>query len=133
MLEEINNNNNNGQWRDKSLDKIFFIVLLLMSYDLWCGLYLVFYGLCREVLLIYFRVGKVPLVDIKALIYGGLYTLCLMVYLARRNSRCFEGKERSISDFKSLLFHTLLEWRSSFNLFPCSNFLEMLDHCNLGV
>ena len=50
-----------------------------------------------------------------------------------RNSRCFEGKERSISDFKSLLFHTLLEWRSSFNLFPCSNFLEMLDHCNLGV
>ena len=49
------------------------------------------------------------------------------------NSRWFEGKERSISDFKSLLFHTLLEWRSSFNLFPCSNFLEMLDHCNLGV
>ena len=44
-----------------------------MSYGLWCGLYLVFYGLCRLVLLIYFRVGKVPLVDIGALIYGGLY------------------------------------------------------------
>ena len=47
-----------------------------------------------------------------------------------RNSRCFEGKEQSISEFKSLLLHTLLEWSSSFNLFPCSNFLEMLDLCN---
>lgn len=44
-----------------------------MSYGLWRGLYLVFYGLCPKVLLIYFRVGKVPSVDIKALIYGGLY------------------------------------------------------------
>ena len=50
-----------------------------------------------------------------------------------RNSRWFEGKERSISEFKSLLLHTLLEWSSSFNLFPCSNFLEMLDLCNLCV
>ena len=50
-----------------------------------------------------------------------------------RNSRCFEGKELSISEFKSLLLHTLLEWSYSFNLFPCSNFLEMLDLCNLCV
>ena len=50
-----------------------------------------------------------------------------------RNSRCFEGKEQSISKFKSLLLHTLIEWSSSFNLFPCSNFLEMLDLCNLCV
>ena len=49
-----------------------------------------------------------------------------------RNSRCFEGKEQSILDLKSLLFHTLLEWSSSFNIFP-SNFLEMLDFCNLSV
>ena len=49
-----------------------------------------------------------------------------------RNSSCFEGKEQSILDLKSLLFHTLLEWSSSFNLFP-SNFLEMLDFCNLSV
>ena len=34
---------------------------------------------------------------------------------------------------KSLLFHTLLEWSSSFNLFPCYNFLEMLDLCILSV
>ena len=50
-----------------------------------------------------------------------------------RNSRCFEGKERSTSDLKSLLLHSLLEWSASFNLFPCSNFLEMLDLCNLCV
>ena len=50
-----------------------------------------------------------------------------------RNSRCFKGKEGSSSDLKSLLLHTLLEWSSSFNLFPCSNFLEMLDLCNLCV
>ena len=49
------------------------------------------------------------------------------------NSRCFEGKERSISQFKLLLLHTLLEWSSFINLFPCSNFLEMLDLCNLCV
>ena len=50
-----------------------------------------------------------------------------------RNSRCFKGNERSTSDLKSLLLHTLLVWISSFNLFPCSNFLEMLDLCNLCV
>ena len=50
-----------------------------------------------------------------------------------RNSRCFEGKDRSISEIKSLLLHTLLEWSSSFNLFPCSNLLEMLDLCNFCV
>ena len=50
-----------------------------------------------------------------------------------QNSRCFEGKEQSISELKSLFFHILLEWSSSFNLFPCSNFLEMLDHCYLSV
>ena len=50
-----------------------------------------------------------------------------------QNSRCFEGKERFILDLKSLHFHTLLEWSLSFNLFPRSNFLEMLDLCNLSV
>ena len=36
---------------------------------------LVSFGLCHIVLLIYFRVGKVPLVSIRALIYGGLYLI----------------------------------------------------------
>ena len=46
-----------------------------MSYGLWRGLYLVSFGLCCTVLLIYFRVGKVPLVGIGALVYGGLYLI----------------------------------------------------------
>ena len=50
-----------------------------------------------------------------------------------RSSRCFEWKERSIPEIKSLLLHTLLDWSLVFNLFPCSNFLEMLDLCNLRV
>ena len=48
-----------------------------------------------------------------------------------RNTRCFEGKERSILKIKSFLLHTLPDWSSIFNTFPCSNFLDMLDHCNL--
>ena len=43
-----------------------------MNYGLWCGLYLVFNGLCHMVSLIYFQVGKVPSMGIRALIYGGL-------------------------------------------------------------
>ena len=43
-----------------------------MIYSLWCGLFLVFNGLCHMVSLIYFQVGKVPSVGIKALFYGGL-------------------------------------------------------------
>ena len=35
--------------------------------------YLVFYGVCHKVLLIYFQVGQVPLVDIGTLIYERLY------------------------------------------------------------
>ena len=44
-----------------------------IAYELWSMVWtLVSFGLCHIVLLIYFRVGKVPLVSIKALIYGGL-------------------------------------------------------------
>ena len=51
----------------------------LIAYELWlwCELYLVFYGLYRMVSLIYFQVGKVPLVGIGALIYGGLSHIVL--------------------------------------------------------
>ena len=60
--------------------------------------------------------------------------LCPMVYLARTELKMFwrEGTVY-ISEFKLLLLHTLLEWSSFINLFPCSNFLEMLDLCNLCV
>ena len=46
-----------------------------MSYGLWSELFLVSFGLCHIVLLIYFQLGKVPLVGIGALIYGGLYLI----------------------------------------------------------
>ena len=36
------------------------------------GSFLVFNGLCRMVSLIYFRVGKVPSMGVRALIYGGV-------------------------------------------------------------
>ena len=45
---------------------------IVMNYGLWCGLYLIFNGICCMVSLIYSRVGKVPSVGIGALIYGGL-------------------------------------------------------------
>ena len=44
-----------------------------MSYGLWCGPFLVSFGLCRIEILTYFRVDKVPLVGIGTLIYEGLF------------------------------------------------------------
>ena len=55
---------------------------------------------------------------------------CVLWCLWReRNSRCFEGIERSILEIKSLL-HSLIAWCSVFTSFFCSNFFVMLDHCN---
>ena len=82
----------------------FFIVLLLMNYGLWCGLYLVFYGLCRIVLLIYFRVGKVPLVDIRALIYGGLHHI---VSYGKNGTQDVSKKRNSLFWNLDLSFFTL--------------------------
>ena len=48
-----------------------------------------------------------------------------------RNGRCFEGKERSILEIKSLLLHSLFDWSSVFTSFSCSNVFVMLDHSNL--
>ena len=82
----------------------FFIVLLLMNYGLWCGLYLVFYGLCRIVLLIYFRVGKVPSVDIRALIYGGLHHI---VSYGKNGTQDVSKKRNSLFWNLDLSFFTL--------------------------
>ena len=71
---------------------------------------------------------------IRALIYGGLSLIVFYgVFGESGTPDVLEGKEWSTSDLKSLLLHTLLEWSPSFNLFPCSNFLKMLDLCNLCV
>ena len=96
-----------------------------MNYGLWCGLYLVFNGLCHMVSLIYFQVSKVPSVGIGALIYGGLsHIVSYGVFGKNGTQDVSKGKEQTISEFKSLLLHTLLERSSSFHLFPCSNFFR---------
>ena len=80
----------------------FFIVPLLLSHGLWYGLYLVFYGLCHKVLLTYFQ-------------------LCKVLF----------GKHRKVDLWRAVPGLTLLDWSCVFYPFPCSNFLDMLDHCNL--
>ena len=47
------------------------------------------------------------------------------------NSRNFEGRERSIIEFKSFFFFTLLEWCLVLPSFSCMSLLVLLDHCNL--
>ena len=98
-----------------------------MSYGLWCGLYLVSFGLCCTVLLIYFRVDKFTFVGIKALIYGGLYLIVSYGVFGEDGTQDILKGRNNL--FRNLIFFLIL----SFNIFPCSNFLEMLDHCNLSV
>ena len=75
--------------------------------------------------LIYFQVSKVPSVGIGALIYGGLsHIVSYGVFGKNGTQDVSKGKEQTISEFKSLLLHTLLERSSSFHLFPCSNFFR---------
>ena len=58
---------------------------------------------------------------------------CLMWCIWReRNSRSFEGRERSIVEFKSFFFFTLLEWCLVLPSFSCISLPVLLDHCNLG-
>ena len=49
-----------------------------------------------------------------------------------RNSRSFEGRERSIVEFKSFFFFTLLKWCLVLPSFSCISLPVLLDHCNLG-
>ena len=48
-----------------------------------------------------------------------------------RNSRSFEGRERSIIELKSFFFFTLLEWCLVLPSFSCISLLVLLDHYNL--
>ena len=74
--------------------------------------------------LIYFRVGKVPSVGIGALIYGGLSHIVSYSVFGKNGTQ-------DVSKGRNGLFQNLNLF--SFNLFPHSNFLEMLDLCNLCV
>ena len=56
---------------------------------------------------------------------------CLLWCLWReRNSRCFEDKERSISDLKLFFLRTLMDWLAALRNQSFSSFLDFLDSCN---
>ena len=56
---------------------------------------------------------------------------CLLWCLWReRNSRCFEDKERSISDLKLFFFRTLMDWLAALQNQSILSFLDFLDSCN---
>ena len=48
-----------------------------------------------------------------------------------RNSRSFEGRERSILEFKSFFFFTLLEWCFVLPFFSYFSLPVLIDHCAL--
>ena len=51
----------------------------------------------------------------------------------KRNSRCFEDKERSMPDLKLLFFRTLLDWLSVWRKQPFYSILDLLDLCNFCI
>ena len=56
---------------------------------------------------------------------------CLLWCLWREtNSRCFEDKERSISDLKLFFFRTLMDWLAALRNQSFLSFLDFLDSCN---
>ena len=56
----------------------------------------------------------------------------LMWYIQQeRNAKSFEGRERSILEFKSFFFFTLLEWCLVLPSFSWLSLPVLLDHCNL--
>ena len=48
-----------------------------------------------------------------------------------RNARSFEGRKRSILEFKSFFFFTLLKWCLVLPSFSCLSLPVLFDHCNL--
>ena len=56
---------------------------------------------------------------------------CLLWCLWRdRNSRCFENKERSISDLNLFFFRTLMDWLAALRNQSFLSSLDFLDSCN---
>ena len=57
---------------------------------------------------------------------------CLMWCIwQERNSRSFEDHERSILEFKSFFFSTLLKWCLVLPSFSCISLSGLLEHCTL--
>ena len=109
----------------------FFNVAQCMSCGQQCGVCLVLFGLCHRVLDLlaawqgtFGRNGNIA--------FWRAVSHCITWCLRReQNARCFEGCEWSIIEIQSLFFCTLLDWSLAFKPFPCPNFLDMLEHCNL--
>ena len=56
---------------------------------------------------------------------------CLLWCLWReRNNRCFENKERFMSDLKLFFFRTLMDWLAALRNQSFSSFLVFLNSCN---
>ena len=63
---------------------------------------------------------------IGALIYGGLSLIVSYGAFGENGTQdVLKGMNGLFWILNLSFFHTLLEWSLSFNLFPCSNFLEM--------
>ena len=59
---------------------------------------------------------------------------CLMWCLwHERNSRQFEGRERSMADLKHMVLKTLFDWVLASECISCSTFLDFLDLCSFRV
>ena len=58
---------------------------------------------------------------------------CLLWCIWReKNTRSFEGCERSMLEIESSFLHTLLDWSVVFFHFSYSSLPVLLDRCNLG-
>ena len=54
----------------------------------------------------------------------------IVVLWRERNSRCFEDRERSISDLKLFFFRTIMDWLAALQNQSFLSFLDFLDSCN---
>ena len=50
-----------------------------------------------------------------------------------RNTRTFDGNERSIHELKLLFFQTFFDWANAMSVFTFISLLDMLDFCTFIV
>ena len=99
---------------------------------MWCQIVKFLAPLLWMLLLTYFQLCKVLFGKHRKMDLWRAVPHCVLWCIWREQStRCLEGIEWSILELKYFLLHSLLDWSCVFYSFPCSNFLDMLDHCNL--
>ena len=63
-----------------------------------------------------------------------MITHCLMWVIWRvRNTRTFDGNERSIHELKLLFFQTFFDWANATSVFTFISLLDMLNFCTFIV